>query len=761
MAGFVKNVLQYVQKGQPSDPDKPDKLALRRTSTAGEHARIVRKQLSLNFRWHARVAAIDITHVDIYYGSLTGTAERYAMRLGNDIAARGLNVTVQNLDTFDPEEFTRKDRMTSTRAFVFVASTHFAGSAPPTAEKFYEWLQFPFEITSSTSSSTDPEARNADADVPSSTRTSSLKLSSRAFSSRAASILRGMQYAVFGIGDSKYLTYNAVGKFMDVKLQAAGATRVLPLGLADISKNADAVFVEWEHSLFKIMPTIDSMPLDSSVDISRAELHLVNEEGDTASPIQIQESGSTKYDSTIQYFSWNRRHSAMNLVHDTENFTPALSKKQIMDVNGAPVRLCFKCQFIEDPEPRGMPIETTTFARLRTKPPLFKPGAMIQTIEPRLSADTSKNEIALLKLQLMDPELTYDTGDTFAYFPPNSEEQVIQIAVTLRFDLDSWFQLEFEGNNAQQLPFPTPCTVRTALTEFLEMRTVSREFVRVASRFVSEEGERDVLEHLASADGCAAFHTQFVEQHKCISDLIALAPSLKLPFEVFVCIAPLIKPRLYSIVSSPRVSPRTIDVAISLGSPENHSAGKSVSYMRHLMHSHQTGHGTLLRAFVIPTPFKLPTDVIVPIIMITHGIGVGLMRALLLQRENEWNQLQSDSIALDTKCSTNLVFLGCSNPSSLLFKHEFELWESNGFIQRYMAYSAEPSQERQLVQQVVSNHIETIFEIMSQSAQARIYVCGGLQMTRSIRGIMQGHADPNWFASIVSSGRYIEDSFFR
>lgn len=753
MAGFVKNVLQYVQKGQSSQPDK---LALRPISTAGDQVRIVRKQLSLNFRWHARVAAIAITDVDIYYGSLTGTAERYAMRLGNDMAARGLNTVVRNLDAFDPREFTRKDRMTSTRAFIFVISTHFAGSAPPTAELFYEWLQFPSENTSSTTFFNDPDAKIAgpsDEHIHSSIQSLSSKQSKRASSSRAASILSGMQYTVFGIRDSTYLTYNAFGKFVDIKLLLAGATRLLNLKLADISEDIEAVFVEWNQCLITLMPAINSV---RPADVSIGNQLLGKEDRVVESPPQTK-GPAIRLHANAQHFPRIRSHSDTTFVHNTQKLS-MLPENLILDVNGAPVRLRFRCRFIDDPDPRRMPAECAAGSTLCTKSPGQRPGAMIKLIERHLCASTPTNEIVCVKLTLMNPELRYDAADIFAYFPPNPEEQVHQIASHFGFELDSWFELDYEGDNtAQQLPFPTPCTVRTALTGFLEMRTVSREFVRVASRFVSVECERDLLENLSSIDGSATFYTQFVEQHKCIADLIAIAPSLKLPFEVFVCIAPPIKPRLYSITSSPLICPRTIDIAMSLGPQVECSTGKSASYLKHLMQSEHNGRETFLRAFIISTPFKLPKDASAPIIMIANGIGVGLMRALLQQREHEWKLLQPE-ILPDKKSLTNLVFLGCTNLSSLLFKDEFDLWEQNGFIWQYVACTGELGHESNMVQQLVGNHVQTIFKIMNQSIQARIYVCGGLRMTKTIRVIMQGHSDPNWFTSIVSNGRYIEDA---
>lgn len=442
---------------------------------------------------------------------------------------------------------------------------------------------------------------------------------------------------------------------------------------------------------------------------------------------------------------------------------------RVFDLSNEPVRLRYRCRFIDKPDATmqvdmgDTPINFNTTMTLRTKALFRKPGVVIQSIQRHIGASTAKNEIALVKLELVDPEITFDAADLFAYFPSNSEELVNHIASSLGFNLDAWFELYYETDhmNPLQLPFPTPCTIRTALTEFIEVLTISREFVRTASRFVPVGREQEALENLASTDGSAKFYAQFVEQHKCMRDLIALAPSIRLPFEVFMNFTTPIRPRLYSVASSPQASPQVIDIAVSLGPPGISCNGKSVSFFKTLMNSEQGGQGVLLRGFVISSQFKLPVDAIAPIIMIANGTGVGCMRALLQQRERERNRLQAGGV-LVADSFTTLLFLGCTNSSSLLYGEDFQAWEDNGLIQRNVAYSAEPGHGCQYVQQLVSMHIEHIVDLVCQSPQSRMYVCGSELMAKDIRVLMQEYSegsDSTWFSTVVSSGRYVEDAF--
>lgn len=217
-----------------------------------EHSR----WLSINFRWNARVAAAYITNVDVFFGSLNGTAEQFAARVATSIATRGISAVLRSLDTFDPTEFTSPERLVNTRAVVFVVSTRFA-EAPPNAERFHQWLHIVSDRVGPVANRRALMAE-MEADIAASSSDISFNVTGSRLTkaSHAVLALKGLQYAVFGVGDSKYLTYNAAAKFIDVRLHSIGATRLLGLGLADVSNDAEGAFVKWEQSLWKMLPQI-------------------------------------------------------------------------------------------------------------------------------------------------------------------------------------------------------------------------------------------------------------------------------------------------------------------------------------------------------------------------------------------------------------------------------------------------------------------------------------------------------------------------
>lgn len=821
-------------------------------------ARSARKRLSLPFRRSSQVFTSTITDIDIYYGSLTGTAARLAAELARDIAARGVNTTLQSLEHFSERTFVASGKLTHTHAAVFVVATHFAGSAPPSAEAFYEWLraassppptsnersaaaqeqavtasetttataQVPFDHGHGSSATSDTSVdsiaatsmnasrlcANTRAPVVTASATSSvvatgssplrflLRWSRRKRPERSRGRLDGLQYAVFGVGSSVYLTYNAMGKFVDARLSILGGARLCSLGLGDVSDNIDAAFTRWKSALLYQLPIVPH------------NIRVLAFENDTLLMELPEKESARQLSQPRRSGSFNRmqqyRQDELSPLPPACAFKirdPLLSKAArsvVVDQPNKSVRLRFRCRAVLKtvavmrrssglanystqasiaPDPSVAPTKHALHTR--------RPTASLQSISIlRPSADSAQqaaaeatdpvdgtSQVVLIRVALMDDDLTFECGDAFSYLPHNSIETVERVAAHLDFDLDTWIELYTEPLREQlcrsertQLPFATPCTVRTVLAEFLELNSVSREFLRVAAGFVSNDSERDALEQLASIDGSAAFAEQFAQQHRGIVALLELAPSLKIPFEVFVNITPLIKPRLYSIASSHLSHAHQFELAVNIGRPSD-PQGLSVTYLRRVMADLQrkSASSVLVRACITRSAFKAPIDIAAPMVLIANGVGIAPMRALLVHRKLEFNRLQEDSEAPETP-PRNLLFYGCKSAASILFADELRALERDGFVALQFAFSGSNERSGVFVQDVVKAHLSAIVKTTSASSDAKIFVCGSAAMARSVRQVFQesassasgdGVAQATWLDDMVQSGRFVQDVF--
>ncbi|PIO22689.1 hypothetical protein AB205_0078730, partial [Aquarana catesbeiana] len=91
---------------------------------------------------------------------------------------------------------------------VFCMATYGEGDPTDNAQDFYDWLQ--------------------EADVD----------------------LSGLKFAVFGLGNKTYEHFNAMGKYVDKRLEELGAERIFELGMGDDDGNLEEDFITWREQFW-------------------------------------------------------------------------------------------------------------------------------------------------------------------------------------------------------------------------------------------------------------------------------------------------------------------------------------------------------------------------------------------------------------------------------------------------------------------------------------------------------------------------------
>ncbi|XP_048645838.1 S-adenosyl-L-methionine-dependent tRNA 4-demethylwyosine synthase TYW1-like isoform X7 [Marmota marmota marmota] len=141
---------------------------------------------------------IFVSGVKIFYGSQTGTAKGFATILAKAVTSLDLPVAVINLKEYDPDDHLVEE-IASKSVCAFLVATYTDGRPTESAEWFCKWLQ------------------EASSDFR-----------------FGRTYLKGMKYAVFGLGNSAYAShFNKVGKNVDKWLWMLGARRVLARGDGD------------------------------------------------------------------------------------------------------------------------------------------------------------------------------------------------------------------------------------------------------------------------------------------------------------------------------------------------------------------------------------------------------------------------------------------------------------------------------------------------------------------------------------------------
>lgn len=142
--------------------------------------------------------------MSIYYGSNTGTCESLAQRLASDAPAHGFHAA-----TVEPLDAGRQNLPKDQPVVIITAS--YEGQPPDNAGLFVNWVE-------------------------------NLK----------AKELENVSYSVFGCGHRDWAsTFHRIPKLVDTKLEAHGASRIVPLGVTDASQgNMFTDFETWEDESF-------------------------------------------------------------------------------------------------------------------------------------------------------------------------------------------------------------------------------------------------------------------------------------------------------------------------------------------------------------------------------------------------------------------------------------------------------------------------------------------------------------------------------
>ncbi|KAG8986550.1 NADPH-cytochrome P450 reductase [Tulasnella sp. 427] len=149
----------------------------------------------------------------IFYGSQTGTAEEYAIRLAKEAKSRfGLGSLV-----CDPEEydFENLDELPEDCVAVFVMATY--GEGEPT-DNAVQLMQ-------------------------------NLGDESFAFS-KGEHRLDGLKYVIFGLGNKTYEHYNAIARILDDHLSKMGAVRIGERGEGDDDKSMEEDYLAWKDGMW-------------------------------------------------------------------------------------------------------------------------------------------------------------------------------------------------------------------------------------------------------------------------------------------------------------------------------------------------------------------------------------------------------------------------------------------------------------------------------------------------------------------------------
>lgn len=368
-------------------------------------------------------------------------------------------------------------------------------------------------------------------------------------------------------------------------------------------------------------------------------------------------------------------------------------------------------------------------------------------------------------IRLRLPEgASYATGDHLAVYPQNHPATVRDLCERLDLDPEAMVTLSAaHASAARGLPLEEALPLRALLTHFIELQdVVSRQTLRTLVQYTRCPFTRAALERLGSDHAEDGYAARVAAQRLGLVDVLVSHPAIALTLPgLLACTVPM-RPRFYSIASSPAVSPdvATITVGMVLSaalSGRGLFRGVASTWLQGL------APGAVVAAAIrTPNPAFAPDpDPARPMILVGPGTGIAPFRGFLEERAAQ--------MAAGQAVAASRLYYGCRHPEhDWLYRDDVARWQAGGVVQAHAAYSTAGAPDQRYVQHLLWRDRETVWAMLQDGAT--IYVCGdGRLMAPAVRrtlieiaaqqGGMSKAAASDRLAAMVAQGQYRQDVF--
>lgn len=347
---------------------------------------------------------------------------------------------------------------------------------------------------------------------------------------------------------------------------------------------------------------------------------------------------------------------------------------------------------------------------------------------------------------------TYRTADHVTVLPVNGKALVERAATAFGVDLDAVLDIRATRPRRDGLALDRPLTVRQLFTLHVELQ---------------QRPTAAQLSVLAAANPCPPERAQLAvlvgesaDDPRTLVEFFEAYPALRgaLDWPTLLEVLPPLRPRHYSVSSSPAVDPGHIDLMVSLlEAPARSGNGTYRGVGSGHLADVQAGDTVLARIQPCREAFRV--DHSAPVVMIAAGTGLAPFRGVIADR--------TAARAAGAQLPPALCYVGCDAPDAdYLHAEELRAAESAGAVSLRPAFSAAPVAGARFVQHRVTAEADELWRLLETGA--RVYVCGdGSRMAPGVRDAFRAlYSERNpdgdaeqWLNALVADGRYVEDVY--
>ncbi|KAL8144924.1 hypothetical protein AgCh_003222 [Apium graveolens] len=488
-----------------------------------------------------------------------------------------------------------------------------------------------------------------------------------------ATWLKGVHYAVFGLGDSGYEKYNYVARKLDKRLSNLGAVAIVQTGLGDDQQplGYEGAFDPWMSSLWNSLYQYNPKLLPKGPDVT-----------------------GTGYEALLDQLK------AQVTYHEIDGLHSEVAAMTLTDLE------CLEIQ-IE----RAHSMSISTYDKPKSRP------HCLQVINNNLLC----KDVCQLECEVVSSPVGYNVGDVVAVLPEQSPAAVDAFIKRCNLNPESYITIQHKYKDCHDALKP-PIRLKAFVKFAMDVTSASPGcyFFEVMSYFAGAQCEKEKLQYFISAEGRDALY-QYRKEQRSVLEVLEDFSSVQIPFEWLVQLVPPLKTRAFSISSSHLVHPNQVHMTVKVVSWSTPSAKKRVglcsSWLAGLDPQHRLPIPVWINKGSLPSP-----DPSTPLILIGPGTGCAPFHGFLEERKF----LSS----LGATTAPVLFFFGCRKEGEdFLYKNFWlSLSESGGILSEdtgggfYVAFSRD-QHEKVYVQHKMKEQSARVWKLLCDNETA-VYIAG-------------------------------------
>ncbi|UVJ42866.1 bifunctional nitrate reductase/sulfite reductase flavoprotein subunit alpha [Pseudomonas sp. LS1212] len=309
-----------------------------------------------------------------------------------------------------------------------------------------------------------------------------------------------------------------------------------------------------------------------------------------------------------------------------------------------------------------------------------------------LNSPGAVKETRQIVFDLKDSGFDYQAGDALGVWPSNCLTLVEDLLGTLGLDSGQHVQLKGKG----ELP------LAVALQKHLEITRITPDWLN----FVAERNGSPRLRELLAPERKAELKDWLWGRQ--LIDLLNEFP-LELSVEEMLAQLKPLQPRLYSISSSPKVTPNEVHLTVSTVRYRHNDRARSGVCSAFL--ADRAEHGLVPIFTQKSAQFRVPRDPQAPMIMVGPGTGVAPFRAFLQERQ-----------ATGATGKNWLLFGEQRASSDFYYRDELQAWHRDGHLERLDTAFSRDQEQKIYVQQRMLEQGAQLWSWLQEGGH--FYICG-------------------------------------